>query len=85
MTELGMYSIYDVKALAFKNPFFLVNDQVAIRIFGDIVQDKTSDVSKHPEDYSLYKLSVVNVRTGAVTSTEKREIMQGKQLLNIAE
>lgn len=54
MFFIKVYSIYDVKAKSFSLPFFAPNDQVAKRSFSDLVNDPSSQVSLHPEDYKLY-------------------------------
>ena len=52
-----VFSIYDSKAQAYFPPFYLHNSQMAIRQFGDMVNDPESRVSKHPEDYTLFHLA----------------------------
>ncbi len=79
MIELGAYSIYDKKALAYGTPFYQVNEQVAARTFKDLVQDRQSQVYLHPEDYDLYKVSTFNTRTGLVEPI-KKEIITGKEI-----
>ena len=51
---LNCYAIYDKKALSFATPFFAVNDEVAMRSFEDLVRDRRSVVSQHPEDFALH-------------------------------
>lgn len=51
---LNCYAIYDKKALSFATPFFAVNDDVAMRSFEDLVRDRRSLVSQHPEDFALH-------------------------------
>lgn len=52
--KLQCYSLFDTKAAAFGTPFFMFNDQVALRAFGDLTNDPQSNVHAHPEDYILY-------------------------------
>lgn len=53
---LHIYSVYDSKAKAFLPPFFMHNDALAKRIFGDCASDPKHQFNKHPEDYSLFCL-----------------------------
>lgn len=50
-----MYVIYDQKAETYNKPFFLVNDQLALRTMRDLVQNPDVDISKYPEDFILFK------------------------------
>jgi len=56
--KMVIFSIYDVKALAFITPFFLNNTAMAVRAFNDCAMDKGHMFNKHPEDYALYRLGV---------------------------
>lgn len=54
--KLHIFAIKDSKAEAFNTPFFQATQGQALRAFQDLANDKTSTVSMHPEDYSLYQL-----------------------------
>lgn len=49
-------AVYDAKVGAYAQPWFVPTPGAAIRAFGDVVADKSSDIAKHPEDYSLFEL-----------------------------
>lgn len=51
---LNVYSIYDVKAAAYRFPFFKGSNGEAMRFFGDGVSDPKTALAAHPEDYNLY-------------------------------
>lgn len=51
-----MYCIFDTKAEAYLQPFFLPNDAVAVRAITDCVRDPSHSFSAHPEDYVLFAL-----------------------------
>jgi hypothetical protein len=61
---LNCYAIYDKKAMSFATPFFAVNDEVAMRSFEDLVRDRRSFVSQHPEDFALHFVGRFDVETG---------------------
>ncbi len=58
MMVKNIYVIYDSKAGLYNTPFFMVNDQVALRSFTDLSQDKSTDVGRHPEDFTLFKVGL---------------------------
>jgi len=64
---LQVFSIFDKKAESFITPFFLVNEQMAIRTFTDCVQDENHMFGKHPEDYILYQLGEWDTNTAEWT------------------
>lgn len=49
-----MFSVFDSKAACYGTPFFMPMESMAIRAFSDLVNDGTTLVSKHPEDFSLF-------------------------------
>lgn len=51
-----IYSIYDAKAEAYLEPFFLPANGIAIRAFMDCCQNPEHNFGKHPEDYHLVAL-----------------------------
>lgn len=52
-----MFAIFDSKADAFLNPFFMLNAQMAIRTFSGCANDTTHMFNKHPSDFRLYKIA----------------------------
>jgi len=66
MTKL-VYSVYDHKACCFSNPFVAPNNNVALRSFHQASTDENSEISKYPNDYSLFNLGSFNDETGALT------------------
>lgn len=62
-----IFGIWDKKAEAFVNqPFFTMTKGLAIRAFADLAKDKSNDIGKHPEDYSLTHLGTFNHANGAL-------------------
>lgn len=55
-----IFTIYDQKAAAYIPPFFMHTSGMAARIFTDMVNDEQHQFSKHPEDYTLFKLGSFN-------------------------
>ena len=54
--ELQMFAVYDSAAEAFMTPFFTHNTGIAMRSFGDQVNNPETMFFRHPGDYSLFQL-----------------------------
>jgi hypothetical protein len=54
--ELKVFSVYDVKAGAYIQPFFMPTTALALRLFADCVADPSHAFCKHPSDYVLFEL-----------------------------
>jgi len=64
--KLDVFSVYDVKAQAYLPPFFMSNNQVAIRAITDCVNDPSHLFYKNPQDYTLFFLGVFDDNTGLI-------------------
>lgn len=62
--QLNAYSIFDNKALQYHPPFFAATDGAAMRSFQDLVNDHNSTVSRHPGDYSLFRVGTFDDNKG---------------------
>ncbi len=49
-----MFSVFDVKAGAYLQPWFLPTEGMAKRCFADCVNDKEHNFGLHPADYTLF-------------------------------
>jgi len=68
---LHAYAVLDLKGDAFASPFFLHTDAIAIRTFNDAISDPSHPMSKHPEDYVLYRLGDFNDQDGSLVPVER--------------
>lgn len=50
----NVYSIFDNKARCFSRPFFAVNADVATRSFGQVANDLSTEIGRHPTDFTLF-------------------------------
>ncbi|AXH75519.1 MAG: nonstructural protein [Microviridae sp.] len=62
-----MFTVYDSKAQAFGNPFFMENKSTAIRAFTFAANDKNSDIGRYPSDFQLYYLGQFNDEDASLT------------------
>lgn len=65
--KLYMYAIRDSKAEAYAQPFFMQNDQIAVRAFMATIEDPNSKCNKYPNDFSLYRIGDWDDNTGGLT------------------
>lgn len=61
--KLNVYSIFDGAAQFYGRPFFLLNDQIAKRTALDIRLDSGTEISKHPEDFTMFYLGTFDDST----------------------
>ncbi|WNK12916.1 MAG: nonstructural protein [Microvirus sp.] len=64
-----VYSVFDSKTKAFTRPFMMANNETALRMFDDVVNDNEHPISKHPEDYTLYRIAEYDDLTAEYINT----------------
>lgn len=62
--KLVVCSVFDDKAKAYLQPFFVANENIARRSFGDAVADPSTGISKHVSDYKLYQVGIFDDNSG---------------------
>ncbi len=70
-----IFTVLDTKAMAYLPPFFLPNEAVAKRVFGDMATDITHQFGKHPEDFTLYKLGEFEDCTAEIFQDKKAPVL----------
>jgi len=80
--QLNMYTIYDEGAKAYATPFFLHNDAVALRAFADNINgDGNSNLSKHPDQFTLFCVGTFDDSNGLITAVPPRTLGNGLQYM----
>lgn len=82
---LQVYAIYDVRAKAYMQPFFMDNEEMAKRAVMDCVNSESHGFHKHAEDYSLYCLGSFDDSLGQIEGTGPRFIVSAKALKDVME
>lgn len=59
-----VFAIYDSKVETYQKPFFMLSKGQALRAWIDLINDQQSEVSKHPEDFTLFLLGSYDENTG---------------------
>lgn len=72
---LNVYALYDVKSQSFADPFYAVNNYVAMRILAGVICEGDSYIAKFPEDYRCYKLGEFDDKKGKLIPLEVIEIL----------
>lgn len=73
--QTTIYAIYDTKAEFYNKPFYLHNDDIALRSFLDIMATPDTDVNNHPADFTLVKLGVYEDTTASFEMLPAPEIV----------
>ena len=73
--KTNCFSIYDEKSETYGVPFFMLNNQMALRAFADLGADPETTIGKHPEDYKLYQIGVFDDSTSKLTHTQPPEYL----------
>lgn len=66
--RLLCFGVYDEKAGAFGHPFFSSAMGLAIRQFGDWINNPETNLAKHPQDYRLLHLGEFDDVSGVLTA-----------------
>lgn len=75
MSIRQMYAIRDVKAGFFSDPIGHNHDEEAKRQFVGIACNDKSSVHKFPADFDLYRIGVLDVPTGRISSLDVPELV----------
>lgn len=62
--KLEIYAIWDDKAKAYMQPFFMLNDQLAIRTFANAANAENNQLHVNSEDYTLFAVGSFDDATG---------------------
>lgn len=67
MKSLVICAVRDSAVGAYMQPFTAQSRGAAVRAFVDAVNDGSTPMNKHPEDYELFEIGEFNEETGVVT------------------
>lgn len=65
-----IYSLYDEKAGAYANPFYMENDLTAVRAVSHAVNGGESNLSLSPSDFKLYCLGEFDDNSGGIDTDD---------------
>ena len=70
-----MFTVLDQMAKAHLPPFVMPNEEMAMRTFGDCVNDPKHRFGEHPEDYTLIVLGEWDDNTGRFLQYDIPEVL----------
>ena len=77
---LVFYAIYDSAVGAYMRPYVMQSDGQALRTFIDEVAREDSEIGKHPEDYSLFRLGSFDVEKGTLHPQDPKCLARAHEL-----
>lgn len=77
MNKMILVAVRDKKAKFYHPPYAVPTKGMAIRGFGDAVLKGNSDLSAHPEDFTIFKVGEYDQLTGLVSSCNPVSIACG--------
>jgi len=77
--KLKIFSVWDSVAKVHQNPFCLHNKHEAIRGFADAVNDESTMLAKHPEDYTLFLVGEWEDDTGTITPQTPEKVITARE------
>lgn len=81
--KTNVYTLFDSAATAFTTPFFMHNDGLAIRAFQDNVNGQESNISLHPEQFTLMKIGTWDDKSATIQPLETPvTVAIGVELIN---
>lgn len=78
-----IFAIFDEKAKAFLPPFFLPEVAMAVRTFGDCVNDPAHAFGRHPADYTLFSFGVFDQLHGKFEVAPAMELVANGVMLKV--
>lgn len=79
--RVGLFVVYDCKVCNYSMPLFAQSDQAAVRAFSDALKQGDTLMSRHPEDFVLFRIADVDDSNGAVTTPPTPvEVFAGRNL-----
>ena len=79
--NLNIYSIHDLVAKTYTNPFYMHNDGEAKRMFLNWTKNPDLPMAANPDDYSLYHIGFYDTDTGNIEGlTVPNLIIKGSSL-----
>jgi len=79
--KLYVVCVRDRATDSFGRPFFVPHVGEALRSFTDEVNNKDSELGRHPEDYDLFQCGTFDSDTGLFDCGTPRQMAIGKDLV----
>lgn len=70
--NVKVFAVYDSKAEAYMQPFFMQSKGQAIRSWQDVVEDEKTQFAKHPGDFTLFEIGEYNEEKGLLIPHQQK-------------
>jgi len=74
MAKFMMYSVYDSKVNFFHPPMFMRNRGEALRSWEIAANDEKGQISRHPEDFTLFEIGEFDDAEGSLTAQKHQSL-----------
>jgi hypothetical protein len=71
--KLKLFTVYDSKAEAYNQPFYMPSTGAALRAFEDSINDPQNSISQHPGDYTLFELGTFDPSNASIQLLDTRK------------
>ena len=78
-----IYTVRDMAAQCYLEPFFALNDDVAKRAFQDACRREGHQFNLNPTDYALYCIGHFNALEGTLDRIEPHKLMDAASVFGI--
>lgn len=75
MQMKNIYVIWDACAQIYNTPFYLLNDQVALRAAKDMLKQTNNQIAENPQDFIMFRCGTYNDETAEFKGTEILEVV----------
>lgn len=80
--KTGAYVVYNkVEKLFSRFPHSAPTDEIAIRVFKESLKNPKSDLSKYPEDWTLFKVGQYDMVKGIIEEIEQYKVCSATDFL----
>lgn len=80
--KFKVFAIYDDKTGAYTVPFSKPTVGAGIRLFDDMVNNRDSEIGRHPEDYTLYLIGEYDDSNALFEAKEQSSALgNGRQMV----
>jgi hypothetical protein len=80
MNVLQVFAIYDAASEAYMQPYFNQTIGAAIRSFSDAVNDNSTMLGKHAEDFTLFQIGSFDDTAGVLEGMTPKRIVSALEV-----
>ena len=80
--QQGIFTVFDMAAKMFLEPFFAPTVEVAIRGFSEACRNPDHNFNRHPEDFALYHIGEYDATSAVIVPFEARKVAMASSYHN---